>query len=47
MAIVQTIAVTLKDGSDAVINASEFDPALHTVAGTKKKSAKKKAKGAK
>lgn len=37
MGVVRTIAVTLKDGSTAVINASDFDPALHTVAGTKKK----------
>tara|TARA_R110000824_G_scaffold14098_1_gene60441 strand:+ start:1549 stop:1710 length:162 start_codon:yes stop_codon:yes gene_type:complete len=31
MAIIKTIAVTLKDGSKAVINASDFDPAVHTL----------------
>jgi hypothetical protein len=30
MAIIQTMVVTLKDGSDAVINTSDFDPAVHT-----------------
>jgi len=30
MAIVQTMTVTLKDGSNAVINASDFDPAVYT-----------------
>ena len=39
MAIVKTMAVTLKNGAKAVINVSDFDPAVHTVEEPKKKKA--------
>jgi hypothetical protein len=37
MATLQTMTVTLKDGSVAVINASDFDSSAHTVSTAKKK----------
>ena len=43
MGKMQTQVVTLKDGSAVVINAADFDPAVHTI-GKPKKAAKKKVK---
>jgi len=44
MAQIRTQVVTLKNGSSAVINAADFDPALHTI-GKPKPKKKVKAKG--
>jgi hypothetical protein len=44
MAQIKTQVVTLKNGSSVVINAADFDPALHTI-GKPKPKKKTKAKG--
>jgi hypothetical protein len=45
MGIVQTIAVTMiKSGAKTVINAADFDPALHRTGSTAKKKAAAPAK---
>mgnify|MGYP005832585215 CR=1 FL=1 len=44
MAQIKTQVVTLKNGSSVVINAADFDPALHTI-GKPKPTKKAKAKG--
>ena len=44
MAQIKTQVVTLKDGSTAVINVADFDPALHIAGKPKPKAVKKKAK---
>jgi hypothetical protein len=44
MGKIKTQVVTLKNGSSVVINAADFDPALHTI-GKPKPKKKTKAKG--